>query len=162
MYRTGIRLLPTVAIAILATGVCARANSIIVLPNANTNTIGNALTEAILGDGLPVQFEWQIAASDLTAAMNSSITSIGFRLTANAPTQSTAISIPNWDLELGKGVNTIGALSTALANNISGAATVYNAGLNIIFPAGHFLAEMRSILSTSSTSPRPIPIPAVT
>jgi hypothetical protein len=101
----------------------------VVVPNANAAANGNAPQFLIIGNGAAgtYTFQWELAASQLTALTGDSLTAIGFRLGADAASVAAGTTIPSFNLELSPSVNPIGSLSTTIANNIgAGGVTVYS------------------------------------
>ncbi len=107
--------------------------STIVAPNGNAAANGNGSSVVPFSDGTNLfEFQWQIAASQLTSMVGQDITAIGFRLQGGASSVASGTTIGTWDLELSGAANALGSLSTTLANNIgAGATTVYNNSLTL-------------------------------
>ena len=109
----------------------------IVAPNAAATTNGNQVQYLVLGNGSgsPLTYQWDLAASQLTSMVGSTVTGMGFRLPSGASTDLSATTISSFDLELSSSANKLGALSTNTAANIgSNAEIVYNAPL--VIPGG--------------------------
>jgi hypothetical protein len=119
----------------LVLSVGAAYGSVVVAPNANAAANGNADTFIVFSEGTQAwTFQWQLAASQLTAMVGDTISAIGFRLDAGSSSFAAGTSIGSWDLELSGAANALGSMSTTLANNIgAGATTVYNNSL--VLPA---------------------------
>lgn len=117
----------------------AKAN-VYVAPPADASQNGDFEQYLIFGSTspTPVTFQWDLAASQLTPLVGTTLSGIGFRLPASAPTWSTDSYFPTFDLELSGSANPIGSLSSDQASNIgANAATVYNTSLDI--PANSFV-----------------------
>jgi hypothetical protein len=119
----------------LVLSVGAAYGSVVVAPNANAAANGNSDTLIVFSEGTQAwNFQWQLAASQLTAMVGDTISAIGFRLDAGSASFAAGTSIGSWDLELSGAANALGSMSTTLANNIgAGATTVYNNSL--VLPA---------------------------
>lgn len=121
-----------VVIVLLAFAGGAEADLYVVAPNANTSVSGDLNQNVIFGSPGPVTFQWDVAASQLTSLVGTTITGIGFRLPANAPTWSADSYLQEFDLELSGSANPIGSLSSTQASNIgANATTVYDNSLDI-------------------------------
>jgi hypothetical protein len=122
-------------VGLLASGLLAYAGVVdVVAPNANTSTNGNSFQFGVFGEGAsaPYVFQWQIAASQLTALVGDSLTSIGFRLNTGAASVTGPTVIGTFNLELSPSANPLGALSTTFANNIgAGGVTVRSGALTL-------------------------------
>jgi hypothetical protein len=103
---------------------------LLVAPNANTSTKGNAAQLILFGEsGNESTFQWDLRGSQLTAMVGDTITALGFRLNAGSSSFGPS-TISTFDLELSSSNNPIGSLSTTFANNIgANAVTVYNSPL---------------------------------
>jgi hypothetical protein len=122
-----------IALLALAYGPSVRAD-VLVAPNANAGTNGNAGTFLVFGNGTGITsaLQWDLAASQLTAMQGATITGIGFRLRGDATTVATPTTVGTWDLQLSGSLNPIGSLNSTPANNIApNAVTVYDAALVI-------------------------------
>lgn len=120
------------ALLFITCAVGAKADLYVVAPNANTSVSGDIFQKSIFDSPGPVTFQWDVAASQLTSLVGTTITGIGFRLQGGAPTWPTDSLSPSFDLELSGSANPIGSLSSTQANNIgANATTVYNSSLDI-------------------------------
>lgn len=93
----------------------------IVAPNANATIAGDSVQFGILDSGA-VTFQWGYAASEFNAPgpaipIGSAITSIGFRLSPNTPTLTTALNYTQFDIEVSTPAFAIQSLTTNFANN---------------------------------------------
>ncbi len=101
------------------------------VPNANTSVEGTGSQFELFGEsGGTNEFQWQLAASQLTSVVGDSLTGIGFRLQAGQASIAGPTDISTFNLELSPSVNPIGALSTTFTNNIgAGGVTVLSGAL---------------------------------
>jgi PEP-CTERM motif len=108
-----------------------RADSLLIAPNANAATSGNANQSILLSEGAPpLTFQWDLAASQLTAMMGDTIDAIGFRLASASSNVTGPTTIGTFDLQLSSSLNPIGSLSGTPVNNIGpDAVTVYAGSL---------------------------------
>lgn len=114
----------------------AQASTAFVVPNANASANGNAGQNLLFGEGFngsgTYNFQWELAASQLTSMVGEPITAIGFRLVGGDATLAAPNDIGFFSLELSPAVNPIGSLSTTYSNNIGiGGVTVYSAPLDL-------------------------------
>ncbi len=139
--RTRIRLgsiLLGLAAAILLATPAANAG-VIVLPNANTNTSGNAQQFGVFGGAGTIDtLQWVYSASQLTSIVGQQITSIGFRLPAGASTVTTPATFTQWDLQVGTSLNPPGSLSATYAANQGANTTTVLSG-PLVIPANSFV-----------------------
>jgi|ERR1035438_8162846 hypothetical protein len=129
-----IKRLPSLLTLLLILGLSAQA-TVLVAPNANAGTNGNAVQYGIFGNGTigeNVTFQFDMAASQLTPMVGSEITAVGFRLPGGASTIPSATTIGPYSITLSGSLNSLGSLSATPSNNIApGAVSVYNATLVI-------------------------------
>jgi hypothetical protein len=132
MDQVRVSLLSTSLLALcLAAGSNVYADTVVVAPNANTNTNGNAEQFGVLGESGVTTFQTDIAASQLTALVGESIDAIGFRLatgSANVP----SATIAGFSLELSGSANPIGSLSATPSANIGTDAQTVDSGTLVL------------------------------
>ena len=117
--------------ALLCGAVVAHADSVIVAPNANASTAGNAGTFIPFSNNTWT-FQWQIAASQLTPMAGSNVNAIGFRLGSSVPGVAAGENVGNWALQLSGAANSLGGMTSNFAANVgSGATTVHSGGLTL-------------------------------
>ena len=129
-----IKRIPSLLTLLLVLGLSAHA-TVLVAPNANAGTNGNAVQYGIFGNGTigeNVTFQFDMATSQLTPMDGSAITAIGFRLPGGASTINSATTVGPYSITLSGSLNPLGSLSATQSSNIApGAVTVYNATLVI-------------------------------
>lgn len=109
---------------ILIAGAGVAQADLIVAPSANTSANGSA--DTVIPFGEPDDswtFQWQLAASQLTAMAGDTITGIGFRLATGQFSVPAGTLIGLWDLELSSAANALGSLSSTVTSNIGPHAT---------------------------------------
>lgn len=103
--------------------------ALVVVPNAAATTEGNSFASSVA-----FTIQTQVAASELTTIpIGSSITGLRWRLeggAATAPTPSPVV-YSDYEITLAQAANSIGALSSTLANNMVNPQLVRDGGLTI-------------------------------
>jgi PEP-CTERM motif len=138
--RFGVMVLALVALTLLLGGVGQANASIIVAPNSNTSSAGNAVQFGVLdtpGDNVTFQYVYS-ATQFSTLTPGDEITGIGFRLPAGSSTFNSALVYSSFSLQIGQSTAAPGALSTTFAaNQASDTVTAFSGPLTI--PAGSFV-----------------------
>jgi hypothetical protein len=109
----------------------------VIAPNANASTNGNAEQYGVFGNGnaVGIIFQWDTAASQLTSLIGEDITGIGFRLPSGASSVASPTTIGAFSLELSGSLNPLGSLNSTPTDNIaSNGVTIYN-NPSLVIPA---------------------------
>jgi len=116
----------------------AAFGDVIVAPNADTNTSGNATQFGVLDSG-SVTFQFAYDASQFSGiSAGTTFTGIGFRLPGGAATLASSLVYSQYSIEVATAAVPVGSLTTTFASNESADDTVVRSGA-LTIPGGSFV-----------------------